>query len=45
MPAAELMVDLADALRPLITHTFPLDAYAGATAAMRSPDALKVQIA
>ena len=45
VPAAELMVDLADALRPLITHTFPLDAYAGATAAMRSPDALKVQIA
>lgn len=45
VPAAELMVDLADALRPLITHTFPLDAYAAATAAMRSPDALKVQIA
>ena len=44
-PAADLMVDLADAVRPLITHTFPLTAYADAVAAMRAPEAVKVQIA
>lgn len=44
-PAAEMMVDLADQVRPLVTHTFALDDYAEAVAAMRAPDAVKVQIA
>lgn len=43
--AAEMMVDLADQVRPLVTHTFALDDYAEAVAAMRAPDAVKVQIA
>lgn len=40
-----MMVDLADQVRPLVTHTFGLDDYADAVAAMRAPDAVKVQIA
>jgi 2-desacetyl-2-hydroxyethyl bacteriochlorophyllide A dehydrogenase len=43
--AAEMMVDLADRVRPLVTHTFPLARYADAVAAMRAPDAVKVQVA
>lgn len=45
LAAAEMMVDLADRVRPLVTHTFPLARYADAVAAMRAPDAVKVQVA
>ncbi|GAA2007045.1 alcohol dehydrogenase catalytic domain-containing protein [Nakamurella flavida] len=42
--AAERMVDLQDALVGLVTATFPLERYADALAAARSPEQVKVQI-
>ncbi|GAB2627907.1 alcohol dehydrogenase [Paractinoplanes abujensis] len=42
--AAEQMAGLTATLRPLVTHTFPLESYAEALAAAASPEALKVHV-
>jgi len=38
------MADLTTTIRPLVTHTFTLNAYAEALAAAASPEALKVHV-
>ena len=43
--SAERMVDLQVELVSMITATFPLEDYAQALAAARSPDHIKVQVA
>lgn len=42
--SAERMVDLHEALAPLITATYPLEQYAEALAAASSPEQIKVQV-
>jgi 2-desacetyl-2-hydroxyethyl bacteriochlorophyllide A dehydrogenase len=42
--AVEVVPDLADRIRPLITHTLPLASYPDALAVAASPEALKVHI-
>lgn len=42
--AAELMADLADTLRTLVTHQLPLESAAQAMTLMTTPDALKVHL-
>lgn len=42
--AVEVVPDLSDRIRPLITHTLPLASYSDALAVAASPEALKVHI-
>jgi hypothetical protein len=42
--AVEQIPDLAATIRPLVTHTLPLAAYADALAVAASPEALKVHV-
>lgn len=42
--AAELMVDLAELLRPLVTDSLPLSEYAEAVRRASSPQSIKVQV-
>jgi 2-desacetyl-2-hydroxyethyl bacteriochlorophyllide A dehydrogenase len=42
--AVDAISDLAETIRPLVTHTFPLASYADALAVAASPEALKVHV-
>lgn len=44
VPAAELMPSIADQMRALVTHRYPLEQFDEAMAAMRTPEAIKVHI-
>jgi threonine dehydrogenase-like Zn-dependent dehydrogenase len=42
--AAQLMPELAEAVLPLVTNTYPLDDFGAALAAMADPATVKVQL-